>query len=51
MEKAVGYSKTIPAHWTAKKKNHEWPLVVVGSAVGFAIIFALITLLELSAAK
>ncbi len=51
MDKAIGHSKTIPAHWTAKKKNHEWMLVVVGSALGFAIIFMLITLLELSATK
>jgi hypothetical protein len=50
MEKVANASTDRPMQmqWIVKKKSYETLLVVVASVLGFAVVFGLITFMELS---
>ena len=51
MERFAIHERAVQPAWIIKKKSYEWVVVAVASAVGFAIVIALITVFELSSLK
>ena len=52
MARTAIHGRTLHSAWVVKKKgNGEWIVVAIASVLGFGVIFALLTFIELSAVK
>ena len=51
MARTAVHGRSPQAVWVVKKKSYEWIVVALAAAIGFAIIFSLLTAVELSSVK
>jgi allophanate hydrolase subunit 1 len=52
MARVAAHGKSLHSAWVVKKKgNGEWIVVAIGAVLGYGVILALLTFLQMSAAK